>query len=67
MKWFERVKQFFADVVSELKKTTWPSRKEVWGTTAVVIVTVLICSVYLFVVDTLISRAVDLVFSSLGS
>jgi preprotein translocase subunit SecE len=62
----QRLKQFFVDVVSELKKTSWPSRKEVYGTTAVVILTVLICSVYLFLVDSIIGKTVDLIFSTLN-
>ena len=39
---FRRLKQFLVEVWSELKKTTWPNRKEVYGTTIVVIVTVLV-------------------------
>ena len=62
----QRLKQFFVDVVSELKKTSWPSRKEVYGTTAVVIVTVLLCSIYLFLVDSIIGKAVEFVFASLN-
>jgi len=62
----QRLKQFFVDVVAELKKTSWPSRKEVYGTTAVVILTVLICSVYLFLVDSIIGKTVDLIFSTLN-
>ena len=46
-----RLKEFLVEVWAELKKTTWPNRREVYGTTVVVIVTVLLCAAYLFGVD----------------
>ena len=51
MKWWAQMKLFLTEVWSELKKTTWPSRKEVYGTTLVVIVMVLLCSLFLWGVD----------------
>jgi preprotein translocase subunit SecE len=63
--YFKRLKQFLVEVWSELKKTTWPSRKEVYGTTIVVVVTVLICSVYLWIVDLFLSKGMNQVFEAL--
>jgi len=60
--WFTRFRQFLTEVVAELKKTTWPSRREVYGTTVVVIVTVLICALYLWVVDMILNAGMDRVF-----
>jgi preprotein translocase subunit SecE len=57
-----RIKQFLLEVVAELKKTTWPGKREVYGTTVVVIVTVVICAAYLWVVDMVLNRAMNLVF-----
>ena len=51
MKWWAQMKLFLTEVWAELKKTTWPSRKEVYGTTLVVIVMVLLCSLFLWGVD----------------
>ncbi len=51
MAWLVRLKQFLVEVWAELQKTTWPPRKEVYGTTLVVIVTVIFCALYLYVVD----------------
>ena len=62
MGWFNRFRQFLTEVVAELKKTTWPSRREVYGTTVVVIVTVMICAVYLWVVDMILNAGMDRVF-----
>lgn len=67
MERFRRMKQFLVEVVSELKKTTWPGRREVYGTTLVVIVTVVICAMYLWVVDMVLSRAMNYVFRVFGS
>ena len=61
-----RLRTFLSEVVSELKKTTWPSRKEVYGTTLVVIVAVFITAVYLFVVDKTLERGMTYILSAFG-
>ena len=61
-----RLKQFVVEVWSELKKTTWPGRREVYGTTLVVIVTVLICAFYLWVVDIILNTGMEAVFRAFG-
>jgi preprotein translocase subunit SecE len=43
--------QFLREVKIELKKVTWPSRKQTIGSTVVVIVLVIIISLFLGVVD----------------
>jgi preprotein translocase subunit SecE len=62
----KRLRQFMSEVWSELKKTTWPGRTEVYGTTLVVIVTVLICAFYLWVVDLVLNRAMEKIFGWFG-
>ena len=61
---FKRLKQFVVEVWSELKKTTWPGRSEVYGTTIVVIVTVIICAFYLWIVDVFLSKGMNQVFEA---
>ena len=58
MERIKRLRLFLTEVWSELKKTTWPARTEVYGTTVVVIVTVLICAAYLWIVDLILSRGI---------
>jgi len=53
-----KVKQFLREVRAELKKITWPSRKETIASTVVVIVIVLISGVYLGIVDAILSRLI---------
>ncbi|WP_319524422.1 preprotein translocase subunit SecE [uncultured Desulfosarcina sp.] len=43
--------QFLREVKVELKKVTWPSRKQTMGSTVVVLVIVAIISLFLGVVD----------------
>jgi preprotein translocase subunit SecE len=58
--YYAKTKQFLADVVSELKKVTWPTRKETLGVTGVVLVLVIIISVYLGLVDYGLSHIVKM-------
>jgi len=50
--------QFIAEAWQELKKVTWPSRKETLGTTGVVLFLVIILSIFLGLVDFSLSRLV---------
>ncbi len=59
MSWPQQIKKFYSDVRTEMKKVTAPSRKEVQGTTAVVIITVFLFGLYFWIVDTIIGRSID--------
>ena len=50
--------EFLGLVKTELQKVTWPTRKETYGTTVVVIVLVLLVCVYLWVIDTGLSTLI---------
>jgi len=64
--WPERIKAFYNDVRTEMKKVTSPSLKEVQATTAVVIITVFLFGVYFWAVDTVIGRTIDWVLRTLA-
>jgi len=56
--WLETVKEwpaitknYVGELQLEMKRVTWPNRKQVEGTTAIVIVTVFAFAAYFFVVD----------------
>ncbi len=51
--------RFYGEVRGELKKVTWPGKKEVYSTTTVVIITVFFFGIYLFLVDALLRTAVQ--------
>jgi preprotein translocase subunit SecE len=57
-----RISVFAADVKSEMKKVTWPSKKEVYGTTIVVIVAVFFFGFYLFFVDSILQVVINRIF-----
>ncbi len=53
--------QFLREVKIELKKVTWPSRKETMASTVVVIILVMIVSVFLGLVDVGLSSLIRVV------
>ena len=58
----EKALQFLREVKVELKKVTWPSRKQAMGSTLVVIILVMIISLFLGVVDISLSSLIQFVF-----
>ena len=63
--WPDRVKAFYNDVRTEMKKVTTPSFKEVQATTTIVVITVFLFGLYFFIVDTAIGRAIDWVMRTM--
>jgi preprotein translocase subunit SecE len=53
--------QFLREVVMELKKVTWPSRKQTTGSTIVMIILVAIFSVFLGTVDIGLSKFIQII------
>lgn len=64
--WWQRAREFFSEVRNEMKRVTWPSQREVYATTVVVILTSVFFGVYLFGVDLLFGRAAEWVFRRFG-
>jgi preprotein translocase subunit SecE len=65
--WFGRARRFLTEVRAELSRVTWPTRREVWATTLVVIVISLIIGAYLYLVDLSLSALVVWVFDQVGA
>ncbi len=64
--WPERIKTFYNDVRTEMKKVTAPGRKEVQATTTVVIITVFLFAAYFWMVDFALSSTLDRVLHYLS-
>ena len=64
--WWENARTFLVEVRNEMKRVTWPSRREVYATTIVVILTSLFFGLYLFLVDLVLSTGVNQLFKALG-
>lgn len=57
-----RTSRFISEVIAELKKVSWPDRKTLLQSTAVVLVVVAIVAAYLAVLDNAFERLVDVIF-----
>jgi len=64
--WWPNTRSFLRDVLVEMKKTSWPGRPEVVGTTVVVIVACFLFGFYLFVVDSGLAWLIDRLFRAAG-
>jgi preprotein translocase subunit SecE len=59
----EELREFFEESKVELKKVTWPTRKETLTTCGAVLILVVVMSVFLGVVDLGVSSLVKLILS----
>jgi preprotein translocase subunit SecE len=64
--WWGNLRTFLAEVRNELKRVTWPSRKEVYATTLVVILTSIFFGVYLFALDGVLNIGIQWIFKQFG-
>ncbi len=63
----ERARVFLSEVRNELKRVTWPSQKEVYATTVVVILVSVFFGLYLFTLDVGIDAVVMWIFRRFGA
>ena len=63
----ERLRLFLSEVRNELKRVTWPTQKEVYATTVVVILTSVFFGIYLFFIDTLFFSSVQWILRRFGA
>lgn len=59
----QRVSGFYREWITEMKKVTWPGRKDTMSSTAVVIVVVLIIVAFLGLVDFALGRITQSILS----
>ena len=64
--WWNRSRTFLVEVRNELKRVTWPTRKEVYATTVMVILTSIFFGLFLWLVDLTLTAAVGWVFHRFG-
>ncbi len=60
--WPAGVKTYVVELQTEMRRVTWPSRKQVQATTLVVIVTVFAFAAYFAVVDSVFTRLIGKLF-----
>ena len=59
--WVQDTKEYFNDLKLEMRRVTWPNRKQVEGTTTVVILSVFAFAAYFAVVDSILTKGVKAV------
>ena len=63
---WDQSRTFLTQVRNELERVTWPSKKEVYATTFVVILTSIFFGMYLWGVDLLLNVLIGWVFNAFG-
>jgi len=56
--WVDSTREYLTDIRSEMRRVTWPSRKQVEATTLVVIISVFAFAAYFKIVDKVIDLTV---------
>ena len=65
--WWGRSRRFLAEVRNEMARVTWPSRREVYATTLVVILTSVFFGLYLWGVDLVLNAAMQWIYGAFGA
>ena len=60
--WWGNARTFLGEVRNEMRRVTWPSRREVYATTLVVILTSTFFGLYLWGLDLVIDRIVRWIY-----
>jgi preprotein translocase subunit SecE len=59
---FERLKNYLSETRIELKKVTWPTKEELKEATRVVVVASILLTIFIGIVDQILSNIIKLVF-----
>ena len=59
MGFLRRTQEFFAEVLAEFRKVTWPSRQELINSTVVVVAVTVVIAFFLGGVDIALARVVE--------
>ena len=64
--WWGRIRTFLSQVKNEVERVTWPTPKEVYATTWVVILTSVFFGMYLFGIDQVLNMLASFIFRTFG-
>ena len=65
--WWGRSRRFLSEVRNEMGRVTWPSKKEVYATTFVVILFSVVMGLYLWIVDLLLAKGLGWLYKLFGA
>ena len=60
--WLEATRDYVNDLKLEMRRVSWPNRKQVESTTAVVIFSVFAFAAYFALVDSVLTRGINAIF-----
>ena len=64
--WYDNSRTFLTEVRNEMRRVTWPSRREVYATTLVVILTSAFFGLYLWGLDVLFAWIINALYRQFG-
>jgi preprotein translocase subunit SecE len=65
--WWDNARTFLTEVRNEMRRVTWPSRREVYATTVVVILVSAFFGLYLWGLDLAIDKVIRGIFAFFGA
>jgi preprotein translocase subunit SecE len=65
--WLDNSRTFLTEVRNEMRRVTWPSRREVYATTVVVILTSAFFGLYLWGLDLALGWAINWLYRTFGA
>ena len=65
--WWISGRDFWREMMAEMKKVTWPTRPEVVGTTVVVLIATIVFAVYLWGCDLVFYQLTNVLFTKFGA
>ncbi len=65
--WWGRSRTFLTQVRNEMERVTWPTRKEVYATTSVVVLTAFMFGIFLYALDLSLDGAMRGFFRLFGA
>ena len=54
-----QIRQYVSDVRTEMKRVTWPTKQEIYGTTLMVLLTTFLFGIYFYICDQAFSVSVS--------
>jgi preprotein translocase subunit SecE len=64
--WWGRARRFLTEVRNEMARVTWPTRREVYATTLVVILTSIFFGLYLWGIDLILNGVMGWIYGTFG-
>ncbi len=65
--WWITSRDFWREMIAEMKKVTWPTRPEVVGTTVVVLIATIVFALFLWGCDLVFYQITNFLFSKFGA